>query len=275
MSPEQKADHKRDHWKDAKVAEYFDITDQYESDLPFYKALTSENRTFLELGVGTGRVAIEMAKEGAQVTGIDFSRAMLDVAERKAEDAGLEGSLELIEGDMRSFNLHDKSFDVAYIPYYSFGYLYTVEDQTRCLRAVHRHLKQDGQLIVHMFQPNPSYFSSLALGRIGGSVLEDAGYLPMPSGNSLLVSSATRYDRATQELTANVVFEELSPAGECRKFVIPLTTHVYYRYELELLLRTSGFEVLDVYGDFDGSPLASDSWDMVFVNRKGEQLGES
>lgn len=256
------------YWDDIKIAEYFDVTDDYKKDLPYYLSLAQSNAKFLDLGSGTGRVATELAKAGASVTGIERSPAMLSRAQAKANAVNPKGDLKFIEGDMCDFALDVRDFDVAYIAEYSFAYLYDIDDQLACLGRIRKHLKSGGLLVIHMFQPNPVYFSSLHLaGGVGGAILEDTGYLTLEGGNNLLVSSTTTYHRASQELHSNGIFEEISPDGATTKRVLPLRTHVYYPNELELLLRTSGYTIEGTYGDFDESPLEDDSWEMIAVAR--------
>src|SRR5256885_14498779 len=71
----------------------------------------------LELGVGTGRVAIPLAKDGHEVVGIDRSEAMLKRAEAHARRARV--TVRLIESDMRTFSL-DRAFALITIPFNTF-----------------------------------------------------------------------------------------------------------------------------------------------------------
>lgn len=251
-----------------KVAEYFDLTEACNKDIPLYKEFIKQGTHCLELGVGTGRVAIELARIGANVTGIDISEAMLAIAQEKLEKEDLEGNVELIQSDMRNFELSRKNFDLSYVADYSFGYLYNIEDQEQCLQSIYKHLQNDGILIIHMFQPNPSYFGNLSVGGVGGSVQEDGGIYRLPNGNQLYVTLSTSYDRSSQRLSANIIYEEISPKGEVWKYLIPTAKHVYYQNEMKLPLNYNGFNVTDIYGDFDRSPLKQDSWEMIFVARK-------
>jgi predicted RNA methylase len=73
-------------------------------DLAFYESLAEEaDGLIIELGVGTGRLAIPPASGGATVVGVDPFAAMLRIARRKAADAGVLARVALVQGDMRSF----------------------------------------------------------------------------------------------------------------------------------------------------------------------------
>jgi len=88
-----------DYYRDPEVAEAYDVSSPgLEGDVDFYLALAKEavaaGRQVLELACGTGRVAIQLARAGVRVTGLDRSPAMLAVARRKSE--GLS-NLKLVE----------------------------------------------------------------------------------------------------------------------------------------------------------------------------------
>ena len=77
-----------------------------------------EGRRILDVGTGTGRAAIALAKRGAVVTGVDASAEMLRVAERRAAEAGLAprdggGSVTFVRGDAHGLNYADRSFDAV------------------------------------------------------------------------------------------------------------------------------------------------------------------
>jgi SAM-dependent methyltransferase len=67
------------------------------------------NRRILDMGTGTGRVAIALARRGARVTALDASKDMLSVGRKRAADAGL--SIEFVEGDAQALAVPDRSFD--------------------------------------------------------------------------------------------------------------------------------------------------------------------
>ncbi len=124
------------------------------NDTPFYLALAMEAEALglavIELGCGTGRVTLPIAREGIEVVGLDNAPAMLDIARRKASAEGLDVSW--IEADMRDFDL-GRRFGLVIIPYRSFLHLLTDADQAACLAAVYRHLVPGGRLALNFFAP--------------------------------------------------------------------------------------------------------------------------
>ena len=103
----------------ARWAERYDIFYEAapEGELEFYlNAIDRCGGSVLELGVGTGRIAIPAAAMGHDVMGVDVNRPMLDRARLKSTAAPLPGKLQLIEGDMSKIDLPHKDFDLVIIP---------------------------------------------------------------------------------------------------------------------------------------------------------------
>jgi ubiquinone/menaquinone biosynthesis C-methylase UbiE len=127
------------------AAKFYDLL-VAKNDLEFYNdlALKSGNKA-LELGVGTGRIAIPLARAGLRVFGIDSSVYMLEVAKEKLakETVSVRRRVTLKKGDMRDFELHQK-FQFVYIPASTFGHNVTVGEQRQALACVYRHL-EDGE----------------------------------------------------------------------------------------------------------------------------------
>jgi ubiquinone/menaquinone biosynthesis C-methylase UbiE len=89
----------------------------------------------LELGCGTGRVLLPVAAAGLDVVGLDQSPAMLAIARQKLTtlDAETRARVQLIEGDMRSFDLGMDRFRLITIPFRAFCHLLTIPDQQAAL----------------------------------------------------------------------------------------------------------------------------------------------
>ena len=139
-----------DEWADLYDSVYSYVVD----DIPFYvqEARGAAGRV-LELGCGTGRIALPIAQAGVDIVGLDFSAAMLAEARRKMLGAQpLCGSLTLVEGDMRDFYMsgeaaQDGPFSLVIIPFRGFLSLLTVGDEVRTLMNIKRHLGPGGKLI--------------------------------------------------------------------------------------------------------------------------------
>ena len=142
----------------AEAAEYYDYVVPYATrgDVEFYvdEALAA-NDPVLELGCGTGRVLIPIARAGVTIHGLDGSSSMLERCSEKlaTEPSNVRSRVALHQGDMRSFKLQ-KQFALITIPFRPFQHLLTVEDQLDCLRCIHSHLVDDGRLVLDLFNPS-------------------------------------------------------------------------------------------------------------------------
>ncbi len=154
-----------DYYLDPRLAEAYDADMGRDADamddVPFYVELAQQAAAtahpVLELGSGTGRVTIPIAQAGASIVGLDNSAAMLAVARRKSEAAGVE--VDWIEADMRDFHL-DQRCGLIIIPFRSFLHLLTDADQLACLVRVHEHLVPGGRCALNFFVPRLAGLSS-------------------------------------------------------------------------------------------------------------------
>jgi len=142
-------------------SKYFDLLyGDRKREVRFYSDLASRyGKKVLELGVGTAALAIPLASQGYEVTGIDNSPDMLAVAEEKLGscDQPVRQRLELVNADMRSFDLAEKNFDFAFISFSTFLHLLTHEEQLNCLRCAREHLRPRGGLAICIVQMDPKY----------------------------------------------------------------------------------------------------------------------
>jgi len=249
-------------------AEYYDlIHDGLPGDVEFYvgQALDAGGDA-LELGVGTGRIAIPMVTAGVNLTGLDSSPGMLDACRRKKEAAGdVPGALELIHGDMADFDL-GRRFAFIAMPYRTFMHLLTPGDQRQCLRAVRRHLAPNGRFVFNTWAPRVEAIASV----IGGPLAEKlklADRLRVPE-KELNVEHyhASSCDDFRQTITELHVIREVDDAGRIlRERRLPLVRAWTTPREMDNLLLLCGFQVEGLYGDFEGGPFTEESNEMIWV----------
>jgi SAM-dependent methyltransferase len=106
----------------------------------------------VELGVGTGRIAVPTALAGIDVIGVDSSEGMLDVARERAAAAGV--ALDLRFGDLRSPPV-DGLFPLVTAPFRSLLHMRSDDDRRAALRAVHGLLVPGGRFVFDVFAPAP------------------------------------------------------------------------------------------------------------------------
>jgi SAM-dependent methyltransferase len=233
-------------------------------DFAFWLDLAKKTEgPLLELACGTGRLAIPLAREGFQVTGLDISAPMLAVARRKLEQESEEtrARLQLLEGDMSNFSLKEK-FGLIFIAYRSFQALLEKASQRDCLRCCAEHLKSDGLLGINVFYPKLSLLTVRKPAEI------PAREYVLAVGDQIRESGLVEYDIANQKVHWKAHYECTAPDG--RRTIHESTSDLryFFRYEMEWMLESCGFEVEALYGNFDHSPLQADSPEMIFVARK-------
>lgn len=214
----------------------------------------------LELGCGTGRVAIPLARDGHDVVGLDRSEAMLARAERHARREGV--SLRLVEGDMRSFSFSE-AFPLIAIPFNTFLML-TPEERWSCLARVREHLAPTGLLAVDCFQPDPEHIVSR-----DGLVREEWTRLDPESGRDVTKFSSSRAN--VDQVDLRWWFEELDEEGHVTRWQRATTMHYMYRREAELLFVEAGLVIEALHGDYDGSPATGSSPKLLVVARRRER----
>ena len=251
-----------DQWADI----YDSVYSYVREDIPFYvdEALKAGGPV-LELGCGTGRVAIPIAQAGVDVVGLDSSEAMLDVARRKSQGLSGAGSLTLVQADMRDFSL-ERTFDLAIIPFRGFLSLLTVEDQGKTLLNVQRHLTPGGTLIFNVFVPDLDMLVQR----------DDVPYhlrdLTDPeTGARLVLWHQSSYDTHNQIISTRLIVEELDGQGAVsRRLYRDFQLRYAHRWEVHHLLEAFGYEVQALYGDFTRSAFDETSAEMVWVAARSD-----
>ncbi|MBN2587877.1 MAG: class I SAM-dependent methyltransferase [Candidatus Fermentibacteraceae bacterium] len=240
-------------------SEFYDHNPLYSQrdDVGFYSKLAAGTRgPVLELGCGTGRILIPMARTGIDVVGLDSSESMLAVCRDKlsTEDPATASRASLILADMREFTLK-RRFPLIIVPFRAFQHLLTVEDQLSCLRLLREHITPDGTFVLDLFNPSMEYI-------LDDSRSEEYGDEPpfiMPDGRK--VTRRLRnpsVDPALQVLQCQIIYHVEDPAGTtCRK-VHEFSLRYIFRYEAEHLLERAGFKVTEVLGDFRGNPFGTE-----------------
>ena len=246
-----------DQWADI----YDSVYSYVREDIPFYVEETRlAGGPVLELGCGTGRVAIPIAQAGVDIVGLDSSVAMVDVARRKMRRIGGSGSLTLVHADMRDFSLEQR-FSLAIIPFRGLLSLLTVEDQVRTLHNIKGHLHPGGKLIFNIFVPDLNM-----LVQEGDVAYHFRDVTDPETGARLVLWHQSRYDNCNQIINARTIIEELDGEGAVtRRLYRDFQLRYVHRWEMHHLLRLCGYEILDLFGDFDRTPFHETSTEMVWV----------
>jgi SAM-dependent methyltransferase len=191
----------------------------------------------LELGVGTGRLAVPLAERGLAVTGVDASAAMLDRLAAKPSGHLVTAVL----GDMADPPLGDARFAVVFVAYNTLFNLVGDGDQQRCLTAATRALEPGGHLVVEAFVPEPAAH--------GGDVVA-----PRRVTADRVVLSVSRADPGRQEVQGQYV--DITEAGiRLRPWHVRWSTPD----QLDAMAAAAGLELVDRSGGWDRTPFDADS----------------
>lgn len=251
----------------ADYAEYYDAYHSTEFDLQFYVDFARRcGSPILELGCGTGRLAVPLAAAGFEVYGVDVSANMLAVCRRKVDTIGMGDRVHLILADMAAFSLPRRNFGLVFVAFRSFMHLLRQGDQLACLERAYTHLRPGGCFIVDVYAPD---FGHLAQEPGGPFVLRHELYLP--NGHRVIRKDRhIRNDIINQVQYTEIRFEEYDSSGALvRERETPLNTRYTFRYELQLLLEREGFDVMDIYRDYDKNPY-NGTGEIIAVSRRPE-----
>lgn len=247
-------------------ARFYELFDgRFAEDLPVYVNFARRSGgPVLELGCGTGRVALALAREGLTVTGIDHSPAMLALARRKLEQAGLSKSVTLIEADLGDFDLGPaQRFGLAVCAQNTFCHMLTTADQLRMLRTVHRHLEVGGLLVMDVYNPDPAALigNDRRLVLTGVTTDADTGYL-------VTRTMVREIDAGEQIEHVTLFVDEIDAHQPISRHVFEFDLRYVYRFELELLLDKAGFQVEAMYGSYQLEPFCGESEHLLAVARR-------
>ena len=212
-----------------------------QEDIPFYlEEARAAGGPVVELGVGTGRIAVPLAADGIEVIGVDASEGMLGVCREHAALAGV--SLDLRLGDLRDPPV-DERVPLVLCPFRSLLHMQTDEDRRKALQAVRRLLVPDGRFVFDVFEPSQ------------GDIDEtDGRWLEREPG----IWERADWDGAARTLTLSVRDAQTEST---------MTLAWLSPDEWQTLLVEEGFEIDALYGWFDRSRYAGGE-DFIYLARR-------
>jgi SAM-dependent methyltransferase len=221
-------------------------------DLAWYRRLASERGgPVLELGSGTGRITLALARDGIDIHALDADSGMLERLRRKLaeEPPQVRDHVSVIQGDMRRFQFADR-FPLIIAPFRAFLHNLTEQDQIDCLLRVREHLRSGGSFAFNVFHPSLGYMAQNA-GALAGAWRWVATF-DTPDGGSVVRSEATRYDTVHQRLQSQHRFDEFGPDGALvRTSLHRLNLAYLYPADIHRLLHNAGFKSVRILGNFE------------------------
>jgi SAM-dependent methyltransferase len=245
-----------DHLNKTYGKQMADVYDQwflYEPEAIELLAELARHGSALELGIGTGRMALPLAAKGVEVHGIDASPAMV---EKLRERPGSE-SINVTMGNFADVNV-DGKFTLVFIVFNTFFALLTQDEQVRCFRNVAQHLNDDGVFLIEAFVPDVARFSSGPNLRIYTSTQERVSL------------QAAVHDPVQQRMfTQNIVF-----TGDATK-LYPVEVRYAWPSELDLMAQLAGLQLRSRWSNWKRETFTAASEKHISVyERRSEEVGK-
>jgi len=218
------------------------------------------SRPVLELACGTGRLTIPIAQSGVEIVGLDLSPSMLAHARSKAEAAGVQ--IQFVEGDCRSFDLGRK-FGMIFIAFNSMQHLHDYASLAALFANVRKHLAEGGRFVFDVFNPNVEI-----LARASGERRLEREYQDPDGRGTMAFEYRGTYDDASQVSHIQCYFVQRGASGEeveVREEKLDLRS--FFPQELDLLVRSQGFEMVEKFGNFERKAFGSGDPKQVVVCR--------
>jgi SAM-dependent methyltransferase len=200
-------------------------------------------RRILDLPCGQGRHAIELARRGYQVTGVDLSPYMLGVAKQRADAAGVQ--VRWLTGDMRE-PLRGERFDLVLNLFTSFGYFDDEADDQKVVAAAAATVAPGGRFLLEVINGE----------RVMGNFQEREWFT---------IGQTAVMERRSLDKGARRMVVERTVSSKDGDDTTVHAVRLYRGPDVEAMLKAAGFGRIDLYGDWDGAPLTSDSLRVLAV----------
>jgi SAM-dependent methyltransferase len=191
----------------------------------------------LELGIGTGRVALPLAARGVQVMGIDASPQMVE--KLRAKPGGEQ--IEVVMGSFAEFKIEGK-FNLVYVVFNTIYNLLNQEKQLSCFRSVAAHLSQEGFFLIEAFFPDLKRF------------VDNQTVRAVKVETDSVQLEVTQHDPVNQRINSQHVF--LTEEGTR---LYPVELRYAWPSEFDLLAQICGLELKQRWGSWEKGPFTAQS----------------
>jgi SAM-dependent methyltransferase len=226
--------------------EWFAVPSDTEDTVTFLSDLAGTGPV-LELGIGTGRIALPLARRGYEVHGVDVSEAMVEKLRGKSGGESMPVTI----GDFAELDVEGE-FSLVYVVFNTFFALLTQKDQVRCFSNVTRRLREGGVFVIEAFVPDMTRWDQNQ--RIETRHLED---------DSVVLDAARHYP-VEQRVASNHLL--ISEAGVR---VYPVRLRYAWPSELDLMARLAGLRRRERWGGWRREPFSATSVKHVSVYEQG------
>lgn len=227
-------------------------------DIEMYKIMCTNIDHVLELGIGTGRLAIPLAQSGVNVDGIDNSSQMLAALENKISIEKIN-SISYYQQDMRSLLLKSK-YDLILCPFCTFNFLLSIDDQEKALFSICKLMKKESKIV----------FDLLTLNTFSGSFQDSSlkhfdSYICLNEDTTIEMYTSSKFNQCNQIFLQERIFRKYVQGMLTAEFRTTMRNRLFLFGEFKLLLDKCGYKILNQYGDYKLSPFSQSSKVLVVV----------
>lgn len=222
-------------------------------DIAWYRSLVAGlGGPVLELGVGSGRIALPLLDDGHELVGVDISKAMLD-ALRQRMKPGHRCALHQV--DFKTLAL-GRTFPVVLLPFNAIHHCADADAVRQLFRVVRAHLGPSGVFGMDCYLPDPDLYD-----RDPGERYEPRIFRRPDNGQTLTSWEQSWYDKGEAVHHVRYIYKDAEGVEEVVQLDLKMWTHA----ELHDLLAEAGFRVLHEMSDFDGTPMGQGALQSVLV----------
>lgn len=251
------------------LARYYDLihTSLVEDRVCILRLVDELGGPVLELGCGTGRLLIPIARAGYRVTGIDNSPAMLALARDHLDQERLDvqSRVYLIEADMKSLSLKHKEhhFALVLLPYNTLFHFHENEILP-LFRRISPCLQEEGHIFIDIANPF-----------LIDQILDDPQpsleniFVDQESGETVRQFSQSQLYASDQCLHTSWIFEVERDSGLAPELMtVEFDYWYHYPHQLQLMLQQAGFHLERMQGNYDGSAFSEDSERLILIAQR-------
>jgi SAM-dependent methyltransferase len=223
-------------------------------DIRFYQKLAIKTKgPILELGIGTGRLALPILQAGIPLVGLDSSSEMLREAQKRL--SGFGKLCHLVRGDYTHFHFQQK-FALIFSGFNSLHHLFTAEKLLELLHCAQQHLTDDGFFAFDILNPSPDRL----LTEDNTPYLRER-FFDERTAQACEIWETYKYNQEQQIKTSHWQYRWAD--GSRKEHT--LSHRIYFPQELQTLLDAGGFQLVQYLGDFDGSSFSAVSPKQIVV----------
>ncbi len=242
-----------------KEPELYDIfNSKCTDDIPMYLSLFSDSKRVLELGIGTGRIAIPLVNCGISVIGIDNSSEMLQGLKEKINSGCCKYPKNLIvyKQDFCHLSIQE-NFEFAFFPFCTFNYLLTIAQQEQALISLKKYLNKSKVIFdlmsIHTF-PDMLYNRH--------KIYHDTISV---DNTSICIYTSSAFDQSTQLFTQERIFKYFRANDMIGEKHVKMVNRIFFLGEFEQLLTKCGYKILDIFGNYNLAPYNRSSPSLIVV----------